>query len=302
MNKRFLLSIVVSMIVLVFIFSNFLHFEKFLKALISVNFYLFLASDIPYLIQAILMGYRLCWAMRKSGIKTKWMDSFLAHLFGMLGSDFSIGRTGYLLSSLPFKSKLAANIGVVSVLVVVDVIAKAIFSMISAIFFIYLFNIEINTFLFLFAVIIILGGIIFLVFLGSSKSMKLVSKIPLVGKIVLPYYEDFRNSLKELRGKTLFIFVFPLLGWILRGVEWNILGQAVGIDFPFLTWLMLHPLLSLVRLIPITVTGLGVFELTFIILFPDIESAKQVTFGMLDMINNSFVDVIGLLSLRKLRE
>lgn len=65
-------------------------------------------------------------------------DSFLAHLFGMLGSDFSIGRTGYLPSSLPFKSKLAVNIKIVSALVVVDVIAKAIFSIISTIFSFYL--------------------------------------------------------------------------------------------------------------------------------------------------------------------
>lgn len=88
----------------------------------------------------------------------------------------------------------------------------------------------------------------------------------------------------------------------MRGAEWSILGYAVGINLSFITWLMLHPLLSIVRLIPITVTGLGVFELTFIMLFPEIDAAKQVTFGMLDMVNNSFVDAIGLLSLRKLKE
>ncbi len=98
----------------------------------------------------------------------------------MLGSDFSIGRTGYLLSSLPFKSKLAVNIKIVSALVVVDVIAKAIFSIISTIFFSLsrFFSIEINKFLFLFAIIIIVGGIIFLAFIGNPKSAKLVSKEP----------------------------------------------------------------------------------------------------------------------------
>ncbi|HDO41539.1 MAG TPA: flippase-like domain-containing protein [Candidatus Bathyarchaeota archaeon] len=302
MNKRFLLSTVVSIIVLILIFLNFLNFERFLEAFLAVNFYLFLASDIPYLIQAILMGYRLNWAMHKSGIKTKWIDGFLAHLFGMLGSDFSIGRTGYLLSSLPFKSKFATNIGVISALVAVDMIAKATFSIVSAVFFIYFFRLEIDTFLFLFAILIILGGVGFLVFIGSSRSVKFLSKVPLIERVVLPYYRDFRDSLREIRRKSLFIFVFPILGWILRGVEWNILGYAVGIDFPFIVWLMLHPLLSLVRLIPITVTGLGIFEFTFIMLFPDIDAAKQVTFGILDMVNNSFIDVIGLLSLRGLKK
>ncbi|MEM1581962.1 MAG: lysylphosphatidylglycerol synthase domain-containing protein [Candidatus Bathyarchaeia archaeon] len=302
MNKRFLLSVVVSIAILIIIFLNFLQLEQFLEALSGVNFLLFLASDIPYLIQAVLMGYRLSWAMRKSGVKTSLWESILAHLFGMLGSDFSIGRTGYLLSSLPFKSKLAGNIGVVSTLVVVDVIMKATVGVFSAIFFIYFFGVKINPFLFMFATTVILGGILFFLLIKSHKSIRIVASIPLIGRIILPYYRDFRESLESLRGKLLFLLVFPFLGWILRGVEWNILGFAVGIDFPFFVWLMLHPLLSLVRLIPITLTGLGVFELTFIMLFPEIDPAKQVTFGILDMVNNSFIDVLGLLSIWRIRK
>lgn len=302
MNKRFLLSVVVSIAILIIIFLNFLQLEQFLEALSGVNFLLFLASDIPYLIQAVLMGYRLSWAMRKSGVKTSLWESILAHLFGMLGSDFSMGRTGYLLSSLPFKSKLAGNIGVVSTLVVVDVIMKATVGVFSAIFFIYFFGVKINPFLFMFATTVILGGILFFLLIKSHKSIRIVASIPLIGRIILPYYRDFRESLESLRGKLLFLLVFPFLGWILRGVEWNILGFAVGIDFPFFVWLMLHPLLSLVRLIPITLTGLGVFELTFIMLFPEIDPAKQVTFGILDMVNNSFIDVLGLLSIWRIRK
>lgn len=301
MNKRFLLSVAVSIFILYILFSKFLNFEEFLTALSSVSILLFLASDIPYLIQAVLMGYRLSWAMRRSGVEAGWKDSFFAHLFGMLGSDFSVGRTGYLLSSLPFKSKLAGNIGVVSALTVIDVIAKAIFGTISAVFLIYLFGLSINPVLFLFAATVFLGGIMFFTLIASQKSIKIVSKIPLLGKKILPYYQDFRSSLESLRGSLLFLFIFPLLGWLLRGLEWNILGYAVGINFPFHIWLMLHPLLTLVRLIPVTVTGLGVFEATLIVLFPEINPETLAVFGILDMINNSLVDMFGLFSLWRMR-
>lgn len=302
MKKRFLLSIAVSIIILIFLFLNFLDFKRFLDAMLSVNFLLFLASDIPYVIQALLMGYRLSWAMNKSGAKTSLADGFIAHLFGMLGSDFSIGRFGYLVSSLPLKSRLAGNLGVVSTLVVVDVIAKAIFSMISAFFFICFFRLEISPFLFAFATLIIFIGILFFIIAKSPKIMAFISKIPLMGKKLLPYYQEFRSSLESLKSELLFLFIFPVLGWILRGCEWFILGYAVGIDFPFHVWLMLHPLLSLTRLIPITAAGLGMFELTFIMLFPGLDSAKQVTFGLLDMVNHSLVDVFGLLSLWRIKE
>lgn len=302
MNKRFLLSVVISILILYLLFSQFLNFDKFLAALSSVSILLFLASDLPYLIQAVLMGYRLSWAMRRSGVEAGWKDGFFAHLFGMLGSDFSVGRTGYLLSSLPFKSKLAGNIGVVSALTVVDVIAKAIFGTLSAVFLIYLFGVSVNPILFLFSVAVILGGILFFTLIASQRSVKIVSKIPLLGKKLLPYYQDFRSSLESLKRSLLFLFIFPLLGWFLRGLEWNILGYAVGIFFPFHIWLMLHPILTLVRLIPVTVTGLGVFEATLILLFPDINPESLVVFGILDMINNSLVDAFGLLSLWKIRE
>jgi uncharacterized membrane protein YbhN (UPF0104 family) len=301
LNKRFLLSVAVSIFILYILFSKFLNFEEFLTALSSVSILLFLASDIPYLIQAVLMGYRLSWAMRRSGVEAGWKDSFFAHLFGMLGSDFSVGRTGYLLSSLLFKSKLAGNIGVVSALTVIDVIAKAIFGTISAVFLIYLFGLSINPVLFLFAATVFLGGIMFFTLIASQKSIKIVSKIPLLGKKILPYYQDFRSSLESLRGSLLFLFIFPLLGWLLRGLEWNILGYAVGINFPFHIWLMLHPLLTLVRLIPVTVTGLGVFEATLIVLFPEINPETLAVFGILDMINNSLVDMFGLFSLWRMR-
>jgi uncharacterized membrane protein YbhN (UPF0104 family) len=301
LNKRFLLSVAVSIFILYILFSKILNFEEFLTALSSVSILLFLASDIPYLIQAVLMGYRLSWAMRRSGVEAGWKDSFFAHLFGMLGSDFSVGRTGYLLSSLPFKSKLAGNIGVVSALTVIDVIAKAILGTISAVFLIYLFGLSINPVLFLFAATVFLGGIMFFALIASQKSIKIVSKIPLLGKKILPYYQDFRSSLESLRGSLLFLFIFPLLGWLLRGLEWNILGYAVGINFPFHIWLMLHPLLTLVRLIPVTVTGLGVFEATLIVLFPEINPETLAVFGILDMINNSLVDMFGLFSLWRMR-
>jgi len=295
MNKRFVLSIVISIAILGFIFWKILNFQQFVTALATVSIPLFFASDIPYLIQACLMGYRLSWAMSKySYQKVSFKDGLFAHLFGMLGSDFSVGRTAYLSASLPFKSKLAGNVGVLSALIVVDVIVKASLGIVSALYFVYFFQMNVSPILMLFAVAVIIGGGLFFTILLNPKSIVVIGRIPYIGKRVVPHYVEFRIALEELRGSLLFLSLFPFVGWLLRGLEWWILGTAVGLNFNYFTWLMLHPLLTLVRLIPVTVTGLGAFELTLIALFPSANPSMLVTFGILDMINNSFVDVFGL--------
>ncbi len=302
LNKRFLLSILVSIVILGLIFWQVINFQDFLSALTLVSIPLFFASDIPYVIQSVIMGYRLSWAMKKSGVETSWKDGWLAHLFGMLGSDFSVGRTAYLSASLPFKSALAGNIGTVSALIVVDVMVKAGLGIISALYFFGFFGLGINPLLLLFAVAVILAGGIFFVLIFNPRSIRYVRKIPYAGKIIMPYYTQFKTALESLKGHLFYLCLFPLMGWVLRGFEWWILGYAVGINMSFFTWFMLHPLLTLVRLVPVTVTGLGIFELTLIGTFPNIVASKLVTFGILDMINNSFVDVFGLLSLKRIRK
>lgn len=303
MNKRFLLSIVVSAFILVFMFWRVLNFQEFVTALSLVSIPLFFSSDIPYLAQASLMGYRLSWAMRKYTYQTiSWKDGFFAHLFGMLGSDFSVGRTAYLGASLPFKSKLAGNVGVLSSLIVVDVIVKAVLAMVSALYFFQFFGLSVNSILILFALAVVIGGGIFFVILFNPRSVEFIGKVPFVGKTLVPHYIEFRVALKELKGNLVYLASFSLLGWILRGFEWWILGQAIGIDLSWFTWLMLHPILTLVRLIPVTVTGLGIFELTLIGLFPAISASKLVTFGILDMLNNVFVDVFGLKAVWRMKK
>jgi len=51
-------------------------------------------------------------------------------------------------------------------------------------------------------------------------------------------------------------------------------------------------------MIPFTFSGLGVLEFALIKLFPMIPPEKLVLFGMLDMINNVFFDVLSLKELK----
>jgi hypothetical protein len=301
-NKRYVLSIILSVVILALVFWKVLSLGDFVGALLMVSIPLFFAADIPYGFQAILMGYRLKWAMNNSGENVTLTDATLAHLLGMFGSDFSVGRSAYLSASLPFNSELAGNVGVVSATIVVDTVTKAVLAVISAIYFIGFFGLSVNPVLILFAIAVIVGGVLFAILIFNPKSISIVAKIPYLGKLVMPYYVQFKTAFDKLKGNILIFAVFPLVGWVLRGAEWYILGLAVGVHLSFFTWFMIHPLLTLVELIPVSVNGIGFFELTLIGLFPELSAAKLVTFGLLDVINNTPVNVFGFLSLKRMKK
>jgi len=300
-RARLLLALFISFVALTLLFTTVLNFYQFLFALTTVNLLLFLASDVPYFVQSLAYGYRLTWAMNKAGRKTSFSRAYFAHLFGMLGSNFSVGRTAYLSASLPLKGSLTGSVGVLSACIFVDVIAKALFGIASSLYFFWFFGLF-NPLAVLFALCILIAGSLFLFILFNPASLVLASKVPIIGEKIAPRFVQFRQSWQLLRGKMLFLFYFPLFGWILRGFEWQLLGSAVGINFSWFTWFMLHPLLTLVRLIPVTVTGLGIFELTLIALFPQINPAQLVAFGILDMLNNSLVDILGVKALWQIRK
>ena len=293
-NKRSVLAILVSICLIAFIFWRILNFQEFVVALFQVSIPLFFASDIPYLIQAGLMGCRLSWAMNKSGVKTCWKESFFIHLFGMFGSDFSAGRVAYLSASLLFKSGLAGSLGTLLTLVIVDGIVKAGLAVASVLYLSGFLGLSVGPALLLFPFSVIAGGGILFSVLINQRFVKLMAKLPFIGKSIVPYYVQFKTALESLKSSLLYLACFTFIGWFLRGCEWYILGQAVGISFSFLTWLMLHPIITFVRMVPVTINGLGIFELTLIGLFPSTSSSKLVAFGILDMINNVFIDIFGL--------
>ncbi len=80
-------------------------------------------------------------------------------------------------------------------------------------------------------------------------------------RFVATFYQDFPN-LKDL----IYPFVVVIPTWIIIYSQIYILGLSLGIDIPYLVFLVIYPIANIVSFIPITSAGLGTREATVIFL------------------------------------
>jgi uncharacterized membrane protein YbhN (UPF0104 family) len=130
---------------------------------------------------------------------------------------------------------------------------------------------------------------------------KLLSKIPRYGKTITSFVYEWKKSMRELKSFTLVILLFPIVGLVFRGLEWSILAYACGFNLTVPFAMLLHPMLTVLRMIPITLSGLGVFEFALVSLLgrEGLPTANLIAFGLLDMVNGVPYDILGFFSFKK---
>lgn len=292
---RAILSAGLSLAILYFVFFKFIDIKKFREILVQISLPFLIASDIPYFIQTILYSYRLKMGLNSAGLRVQWGRAYWSHLFGMFWSNFAFGKLGYFAAALPLRREiqLSESTGVISAIQTIDLAVKgfAAFLGLTAIS-----QMVETSKIRLLALILSLGffvlGTTFITLLWRERlpfNIEL-SKIPFVGENLV----RFKRSGFMVKGVASKIVIIAIFGWLLRGIEWYALSHSCGIYFPFTLCFFLHPLLTIIRMIPITFSGLGIMEFTLITLFPSVSPEKLVIFGLLDMVNNMFIDVFSL--------
>jgi hypothetical protein len=92
-------------------------------------------------------------------------------------------------------------------------------------------------------------------------------------------FESFYDHVPKKRYFILF-FLLNLFNWIINYTLAYSVGLSLGIDLPFIYYLSIFPLATLVSLIPISVAGLGTREATLISLFGLFGIAATKVFSM----------------------
>jgi len=296
---RLALSMSLSLCILYYVFFEFIDIQKFIQSIFYISLPFLILSDLPYAIQTMLYGYRLKLGLRKAGYNVSYGRVYWSHLFGMFWSNFALGKLGYYATVLPLRKyvKVSDSTGIISAIQSLDLTVKGVAAVFGLFMLSQLINIqEVKFWVLITAGGFILLGAIFLVLVWRESlpfNLK-PSEIPFLGGFI----KSFKDSGYMVKGIAVEIVIFAVIGWFLRGIEWFLLSYACGIYFPFIVCFSLHPLLTLIRMIPITFSGLGMLELTLIKIFPAIPPEKLVLFGMFDMVNNIFFDIISLKEVR----
>jgi len=268
----------------------------------------FLLAFLAYFLINVLFTIRIIRVLRRQGIKATFGRTFLAHYSGMLTSDFTPGRTGYLLTpvylmnqGIDTSASLSCVLGIQSIEFLVKVIGGAFalvfllnqMSMTPELFWIGLIGIG----------LMLLGGFVLAAIIWSPKAAAMIRRIAGSKSLVrftagvMAKLEEFgENAMKTRRGIPE-IALISTLSWVLKGAEWYFLGLALGItNIGWLGFFLLHPLITAFGFVPLTPSGIGFQEgaIVGIFLLLGVDIRLALAFAVLSRALLILQDLIGV--------
>jgi uncharacterized protein (TIRG00374 family) len=265
--------------------------------LFHINPFFIALAMVFYFMNHLLMAHRLKRVLGSLGHKLRYRMIFSSHMAGMIFSDVTPARSGYLYAAYDLSRKgIPLSTAMVSVTstFIFDLIFKSLVAALGILYFYSsLFPLDAQVYIFmLFG--IVLSGILLYWF---------ITRVPLKVRGALERYRIFSvlfsygDESRTLHRISPFIFGISFLGWLLRGLEWYCIATAVGItSLSLVDGLFLNPLLTLLSLIPVTPAGIGIQEagIVGIFLLFQVDRTAATYFALLTRFTEALVDALGL--------
>jgi len=252
-----------------------------------------LTIKVEYLILAFAMyfGINVFFAVRlrrvlaKDGVKTSFGKTLLAQYAGMLTSDVTPGRSGYILTpvylrdqNVPTSKSLSAILGIQTIEFLIKVVGGvgAVILLVqtvpaatwSALFPQSIAGINIGILVAVLGIsLMLVGAIVLAAFTWSTRAITFFDRIAnwrfikrfsggILGKL-----EEYKESAHSTQKAIPEILGLTMVCWVLKGLEWYFLGLALGItDVSWFAFFLIHPLVTALAFVPITPAGIGVQE------------------------------------------
>jgi len=259
-----------------------------------------LTIKIEYLLLAFLMyfGINVLFAVRlrrvlsKNGVKTSFGKTLLAQYAGMLTSDVTPGRSGYILTpvylrdqDVPTSKSLSSVLGIQTFEFLIKVIGGvgAIIYLVkfvptqtwNTIFPTQIAGVNVGLIIAVLGVsLMMFGAIILAAFTWSKRAISIFDRIAntrylkrftggLMGRL-----EEYKESSNSTSKAIPEIVILTAACWIIKGFEWYFLGYALGItQIPWIAYFLIHPLVTALAFVPITPAGIGVQEFGIVGIF-----------------------------------
>ena len=295
-----------------YVFSTSSDEVSFIGVLISIKVEYMLLAILCYVGINILFAVRLRRVLGKEGIKTSFGKTLMAQFAGMLTSDVTPARSGYVLTpvylrdqNVPAPVSLSAILGIQSIEFLIKVLG-------GTLALVFLVNVvSMTQELLILAVIgvslMLVGGIVLAAMSWSQRVIKLVERITnhrflkrltggLMGKL-----EEYAVNAKKTRKAFPEIVLLTVVCWVLKGFEWYFLGLALGITLSssfaigWLGFFLIHPLVTALGLVP-TPAGIGAQEWGVVIVLGlfDVNSVAALSFALMARGILILVDLMGV--------
>ena len=290
-----ILKILLQVVVMVAIFGALLWYVgvgDLYKALLTIKVEYLLVAFVMYFGINLLFAFRLRRVLAKDGVKTSFGKTLLAQYAGMLTSDVTPGRSGYILTpvylrdqNVPTSKSLSTVLGIQTIEFLIKVIGGvgAVIYLVqvvpaktwSDLFPQTIVGINIGLLVAVLGIALMLvGAIVLAAFTWSQRAISIFDRIAnsrflkrftggIMGKL-----EEYKESAHSTRRAIPEIGLLTMACWILKGFEWYFLGLALGLtQIPWIAYFLIHPLVTALAFVPITPAGAGVQEFGIIGIF-----------------------------------
>ncbi|MCK4319747.1 flippase-like domain-containing protein [Candidatus Micrarchaeota archaeon] len=315
-NKRVHLAIhsIISLL-LIGIILYFAGVDAVLKEFANINFfYLFLAVFFLFLMY-LGMVLRIKIMLDEMGCPLSFMKILSAHFTGMLMSDFTPARSGYLATAVVLNKnyKIPSEKAMLSVIgpQAFDFVVKIGAGTVAVIYLIFsLFQGNGGYFLFIgvFGLLFVLLVMILLMFSRKFLSLFSFSKsIPFIGRIY-NMFERMQVHSDIVIKKTPILILILIFTWTFKAISWWMVAWSAGlfIDFAYggelVFYYFFQPLVTMLEFVPSpTLAGMGLSEGGGILVMSlfGISVAKITFFMLLARFKTIVLNLPGLYELQK---
>jgi len=260
------------------------------NSLLNIKIEYLLLAFLAYFGINLLFTVRLRIVLKKDGVKTSFGKTLLAQYAGMLTSDVTPGRSGYILTPLylkdqdvPTSKSLSGILGIQTI----EFLAKVVGGIGAVLFLIDVVPPQnwdqfgtfagINLGLLIGGLgiaLMLTGAILLAAFTWSRRAISLFDRIAnsrflkrfaggLIGRL-----EEYKDSAHKTRSAIPEIALLTMACWVLKGFEWYFLGLSLGItQIPWIGYFLIHPLVTALGFVPITPAGAGIQEFGIVGIF-----------------------------------
>jgi len=235
----------------------------------------------------------------------KFSSIFKANLGGMLLADITPGRSGYFVTPAIVnemvpeleKGKVLNSIFFSQIF---EFLLRGILLVAAMLTIFYSLGVSQNLYIYgiLSLALVALLSIGFFV-LAFNKvpafAIPIINRIPFISSLYNRYIK-YVGSIDYTPKKSGVVFILTILGWLLTALRWIIVGYALGLVIPFVWYLFLFPALTAASFIPISLSGLGIVEGGFALVFLILGSSTGVgvAFSLVDRSMALLGDLAGI--------
>ena len=303
----FIIQALIGVVLVAYIAAYKFEIDEIVSVIAKTEITYFVLAALSYFTLDLILSYRLFYLLQQIGHRIEYHWVLVSHLGGMLIGDVTPGRSGYLLTPVFLKriAEVRASDAVACIfapqglefLLKVGGALAAIVYLISKVDITYLTNVTLwSAIVPAIILLLLVGGLMLgVAWLDERYTERLFGRIPLIGRFI-EHFLSFKDSSIRIRKNIKMIVVLYMAGWVVSGLQWYLIGEAMNLPITYLEFFLLHPLITMLMFVPITPAGLGIMEYgtTIALSLLGISQTTGIAFALLVRANMVLTDALGI--------